>query len=69
MVWFKVTWQEPVPLQAPPHPVKAQPDAGVALRVTGVLSRYLWLHVPGQLMKPSVLVTTPSPLVVTVSVL
>ena len=35
---FMVTLQVPVPEQAPPdHPVKIEPEAGVAVRVTEVL--------------------------------
>ena|ERR1035437_4347761 len=33
---FIVTVQEPVPAQAPDHPVKVEPAAGVAVRVTEV---------------------------------
>ena len=33
---FIVTMQLPVPLQAPPQPVKRQPVVGVAVKVTGV---------------------------------
>ncbi len=33
---FIVTEQAPVPLHAPPHPVKANPGAGVTVRVTAV---------------------------------
>jgi len=33
---FIVTEQDPVPLQAPPQPLKLQPEAGAALKVTPV---------------------------------
>jgi hypothetical protein len=45
-----VTVQEPVPLQAPPQPLKLQPDTGEALRVTDVPLEYVWLQVLPQLM-------------------
>ncbi len=31
-----VTWQDPVPEQAPDHPEKVEPAAGAAVRVTTV---------------------------------
>jgi hypothetical protein len=36
--WFIVTWQLPVPEHAPDQPANVEPDAGVAVRVTGVPS-------------------------------
>jgi hypothetical protein len=45
-----VTVQEPVPLQAPPQPLKLQPDTGEAFKVTDVPLEYVWLHAPPQLM-------------------
>src|ERR1700677_681840 len=61
--WFSVmvTWQEPVPLQAPLQPAKLQPGAGLAFRVTGVLAGYEFPHAPGQVIPPSMLVTVPPP--------
>jgi hypothetical protein len=35
--WFMVRLHEPVPLQAPLHPVKYQPCAGDSFSVTGAL--------------------------------
>src|SRR5215211_4640160 len=35
---FMVSWQEPVPEQAPLQPAKVEPAAGLALRVTAVPS-------------------------------
>ena len=61
------TVQEPVPLHAPPQPVKLQPGACMALRVTGVPAGYEFAHVPGQLIPPSTLATVPLPLVNTVN--
>ena len=48
-------------MQAPVQPLNDQPEAGVAFNVTWVREIYVCEHVPGQLMKPSVLVTVPLP--------
>jgi hypothetical protein len=55
-----VTEHDP-PEQAPPHPVKLAPVAGVAVRVTAVPLLYCAEHVPGQLMPAGSLVTVPVP--------
>src|SRR5580692_6613081 len=58
---FIVTTQLPVPLQAPPQPLKAAPWAGVAVSVTGVPLPKLELHAAPQLMPEGELVTLPLP--------
>src|SRR5580704_1227533 len=58
---FIVTTQLPVPLQAPPQPLKAAPWAGVAVSVTGVPLPKLELHAVPQLMPGGELVTLPLP--------
>jgi hypothetical protein len=60
-----VTTQAPVPLQAPPQPVKTKPDAGVGVRVTCVPLLKLALQVAPQLMPAGELVTAPLPVTVT----
>ena len=47
---FIVTVQPALPLQAPPQPLKIQPLAGVAVKVTGVPLANPALQVDGQLM-------------------
>src|ERR1035438_3520412 len=54
-----VTVQERVQMQSPFQPPKTHPCPGVAFNVTGVFGGYVWLQVPGQCMKPSVLATLP----------
>src|SRR5439155_25807949 len=52
----------PVPLQPPPlQPVKAEPAAGLALRVTTVPLAKLAVHVAPQVMPAGELVTVPLP--------
>ena len=58
--------QEPVPVHAPPHPLKVQPDIGAAFRVTLAPLLYVWVQLLPQLIYPSVLVTAPLPVVETV---
>jgi hypothetical protein len=58
----------PVPLQAPPQPVKLHPAAGVALSATCVPVAKLALHVEPQLMPDGELVTVPPPVTLTASV-
>ena len=41
---------QPPQMQAPPQPLKLQPDTGEALRVTDVPLEYVWLHALPQLM-------------------
>jgi len=55
---------ELLPLQAPPHPVKLELLAGVAVRVTGVPLTKLALHTPAlavQLTPAGLEVTVPAP--------
>ena len=58
---FMVTLQLPVPEQAPLHPAKVAPAAGVAVNVTTVPPAKFALQVPGQLMPAGVLATVPLP--------
>src|SRR5258708_9206868 len=58
---FIVTEQVRVPEQAPPHPVKIEPPAGVAVSVTTVPLLKLAKQVAPQLMKPSLRDTVPAP--------
>ena len=55
------TEQAPVPEQAPDHPVKVDPAAGVSVRLTEVPLLKFALQVPGQLMPAGLLVTVPAP--------
>jgi hypothetical protein len=61
-----ITVQLPVPLHAPPQPVKLDPAAGVAVRLTEVPGGKLALHVAPQLIPPGELVTVPFPVSLTV---
>ena len=54
-----------MPLQAPPQLPKAQPLAGVAVKVTDVPVK-VWLQVDGQLMPAGLLATVPLPVTLTV---
>ena len=65
---FKVTWHSPVPLQAPPHPPKTKPEAGVGVKVTWVPIGKLAPQTLPQLIPAGVLVTVPDPESVTVRV-
>jgi hypothetical protein len=56
------TSHEPVPEQAPVHPVKTEPAAGVAVRVIVDPAVYAEEQVPPQLMPAGVDVTVPLPL-------
>ena len=63
-----VTTQLPVPLQAPPQPVKFQPFAGASLSVTWAPLAKFALQVEPQLMPDGELVTVPLPVSLTESV-
>ena len=65
---FRVTWQPPVPLQAPPQPPNEVDCPGVAVRVTTVPIASTAVHAPGQAIPPVSEVTRPSPVTPTVSV-
>jgi hypothetical protein len=62
---FMVTTQAPMPLQAPPQPVKMDPDARVAVRLTGVPLAKFAAQAALQLMPAGALVTVPLPVTVT----
>jgi hypothetical protein len=64
---FIVTVHPALPLQAPPQPLKVQPLAGVAVKVTGVPPANPALHADGQLMPGGLLATVPLPVTLTVS--
>ncbi|NKE67416.1 hypothetical protein RAMLITH_16455 [Ramlibacter sp. RBP-2] len=55
------TTQSPVPLQAPPQPVKTEPGAGVADRVTAVPAANGAVQVAPQLMPRGAESTLPWP--------
>lgn len=61
--WFDaiVTVQPPVPLQAPPQPVNAEPEAGFAARLTTVLAEKPEEQVVPQIIPAGTLVTVPEP--------
>jgi hypothetical protein len=64
-----VKLQVPVPVHAPVQPAKTEAeDEGVAVKITFVPVLMLALHVPGQLMPPTLLVTDPLPVPATVTV-
>lgn len=52
----------------PAHPTNAEPLAGDAVSVMGVLTFTVAVHVPGQLMPPTLLATVPAPAPVTFTV-
>jgi hypothetical protein len=56
---------EPVPEQAPDHPANVDPDAGVAVSVTGVPLSKFAVQVAPQLIPDGVLVTVPEPVPLT----
>src|SRR3954453_21701433 len=62
------TSQVPVPLQAPLQPVKRDPAAAAAVRVTLVPSSNVWLQVAPHAMPSGALVTVPVPLPVLATV-
>lgn len=64
---LRVGVQGPLPLQAPPQPVKTQPAAGAGFSVTLVPVSNEAEHVGAQEMPAGLDVTEPEPLVVTVS--
>jgi len=62
-----VTVQAPVPLQAPPQPVKVDPAGGVAARPTVAPAAKLALHVEPQSIPAGVEEIVPAPVLVTAS--
>jgi hypothetical protein len=62
-----LTWQVPVPVQAPLQPVKAASLPALAVSVTTAPEAKLALHVLPQSMPGGTLVTVPLPLLVTLS--
>jgi hypothetical protein len=64
---FIVTTHEPVPVQSPLHPAKADPAAGVAVSVTVLLAAKLSEQVPPQSMPVGEEVTVPLPVPVLVT--
>jgi hypothetical protein len=56
-----VTVHGPVPVQAPLHPVNAEPALGVAVSVTTVPLTKSALHVAPQSIPAGLLVTVPAP--------
>lgn len=64
---FMTSAQEPVPVHAPDQPAKVDPAVPVAVRVTEVPLGKSAPHVLPQLTPAGVLVTTPSPLLLTVN--
>ncbi len=62
-VWFPfiTTTQAPVPLQAPPQPVKVDPPVGVAVSATVLPVGKFAMHPSPQLIPLGILVTVPVP--------
>ena len=56
-----ITWQVPVPLQAPDHPEKEEPESGVAVSVTDEPARKVAVQVLPQSIPWGTLVTVPVP--------
>ena len=65
---FMVTLQAPVPLQAPLQPVKVEPEAGVAVRLTTVPLAKFAEQVAPQEIPAGELVTVPVPVPLSVTV-
>ena len=66
---FPINVHGAVPVQPPPlHPSNEEPDAGVAVKVTGLPALYAAEHVAPQLMPAGELVTVPEPLPVLLTV-
>ena len=63
-----VKLQVPVPVHAPVQPPNTKPPPAVAVKITFVPVLMLALHVPGQLMPPTLLVTDPLPVPAKVTV-
>ena len=59
--WLNVRSQLSVPLQAPDQPVKTEPSAGVAIRLTLVASSKFMEQVVPQSMPAGSLITVPEP--------
>src|SRR5690348_13318165 len=58
---FMLIRQLPVPLQAPPQPVKTEPEAAAAVIVTAVPPEYVAVHDDGQAIPAGLLLTLPEP--------
>ena len=58
---MRITWQLPVPVQAPDQPAKAEPGLGVAVRVTIAPLLSSASQAPGQAIPAGLLVTEPLP--------
>jgi hypothetical protein len=56
-----VTWQAPVPLQAPLHPAKTDPEAGEEVRVTTLPDMKVCEQSEPQLIPAGEEVTLPPP--------
>ena len=63
----KVTAQLPLPVQAPPQPVKVEPSLAVAVNVRSPFALKVLLHVVPQSIPDGLLTTVPLPEVWTVS--
>jgi hypothetical protein len=65
---FIVTRQVPLPVQAPPQPLKVAPPVGVAVSITGVPLAKFTVQMDPQLIPAGELVTVPLPDTLTESV-